>query len=146
MMKEGDIFLREDTGRKIKKASNQMRRSFDQFGLQFDLTGPQMAIIDFINMKKDPVMQQDIETEFNIQRSTTSVVLQRLEKKGFIYRQTLPNDARQKSIHLTEKAQKASINIAVYLNKHQEEIEKRFSKEELATFDKVIAFFMNLEE
>lgn len=145
-MKEGDIFLREDTGRKIKKASNQMRRSFDQFGLQFDLTGPQMAIIDFINMKKDPVMQQDIETEFNIQRSTTSVVLQRLEKKGFIYRQTLPNDARQKSIHLTEKAQKASIDIAVYLNKHQEEIEKRFSKEELATFDKVIAFFMNLEE
>lgn len=137
--------MRDDTGRKIKKASNSMRRSFDQFGIQFDLTGPQMAIIDFISMKQDPVMQQDIENEFNIQRSTTSVVLQRLEKKDFIYRQTIPNDARQKSIHLTEKAQKASIDISIYLNKHQEEIEKRFSKEELETFDKVIAFFMDLE-
>lgn len=42
-----------------------------------------MSIIDFISYGlKEEYFQQDIEKEFNIQRSTTTVLLQRMEKKS----------------------------------------------------------------
>ena len=42
-----------------------------------------MAIIDFItNHANHEVFQRDIEHEFEIQRSTTTVLLQRMEKKA----------------------------------------------------------------
>ena len=36
-------------GRLLKQANNNMMRHFDQFARQYDLTGNQMAIIDFIS-------------------------------------------------------------------------------------------------
>ncbi|MDB6207766.1 hypothetical protein PNO26_05120 [Streptococcus vestibularis] len=53
----------------MKQASNNMIRHFDQFAQQYDLTGNQMAIIDFItNYANHEVFQRDIEHEFDIQR------------------------------------------------------------------------------
>ena len=70
-------------GRLLKQANNNMMRHFDQFARQYDLTGNQMAVIDFItNYADQEVFQRDIEHEFEIQRSTTTVLLQRMEKKG----------------------------------------------------------------
>ena len=60
-------------GRLLKQANNNMMRHFDQFARQYDLTGNQMAIIDFItNHANHEVFQRDIEHEFEIQRSTTT--------------------------------------------------------------------------
>ena len=96
--------MEKNIGRLVKKASNQLGREFDQFAKPFDLTGMQMSIIDFISYGlKEEYFQQDIEKEFNIQRSTTTVLLQRMEKKELIYRQVSQKDARQKSVHLTQK-------------------------------------------
>ena len=73
----------------LKQANNNMLRHLDQFAKQYDLTGNQMAIIDFItNHAKYEVFQRDIEHEFDIQRSITTVLLQRMEKKGLIERFT----------------------------------------------------------
>ena len=70
-------------GRLLKQANNSMMRHFDQFARQYDLTGNQMAVIDFITNHADQeVFQRDIEHEFEIQRSTTTVLLQRMEKKA----------------------------------------------------------------
>ena len=70
-------------GRLLKQANNNMMRHFDQFARQYDLTGNQMAVIDFITNHADQeVFQRDIEYEFEIQRSTTTVLLQRMEKQG----------------------------------------------------------------
>lgn len=73
----------------LKQANNNMLRHLDQFAKQYDLTGNQMAIIDFIiNHTDQEVFQRDIEHEFDIQRSITTVLLQRMEKKGLIERHT----------------------------------------------------------
>ena len=83
----------------LKQANNNMLRHLDQFAKQYDLTGNQMAIIDFItNYANHEVFQRDIEHEFEIQRSTTTVLLQRMEKKGLIERYTSSKDARQKRL------------------------------------------------
>ena len=129
--------MEKNIGRLVKKASNQLGREFDQFAKPFDLTGMQMSIIDFISYGlKEEYFQQDIEKEFNIQRSTTTVLLQRMEKKELIYRQVSQKDARQKSVHLTQKAQDLVAECRSYFQLQEKELEERFSEDEIAIFEK----------
>lgn len=121
--------MEKNIGRLVKKASNQLGREFDQFAKPFDLTGMQMSIIDFLSQGvKEEYFQQDIEKEFNIQRSTTTVLLQRMEKKALIYRQVSQQDARQKSVHLTEKAQGLVEECRSYSETKKKSWKKTFQK------------------
>src|SRR5699024_12572710 len=96
--------MEKNIGRMVKIASNQLSREFDKFAKPYDLTGTQMSIIDFLSHDwKEEYFQQDIEKEFNIQRSTTTVLLQRMEKKGWIYSHFTQKDPCQKSVRLTQK-------------------------------------------
>ena len=115
----------------LKQANNNMLRHLDQFAKQYDLTGNQMAIIDFItNHAKYEVFQRDIEHEFDIQRSITTVLLQRMEKKGLIERFTSLKDARQKAVALTDKAVKIVSSCQAYLRAEEEEFVQQFSAKE----------------
>ncbi|MDU5663845.1 MarR family winged helix-turn-helix transcriptional regulator [Streptococcus vestibularis] len=115
----------------LKQANNNMLRHLDQFAKQYDLTGNQMAIIDFItNHAKYEVFQRDIEHEFDIQRSITTVLLQRMEKKGLIERFTSLKDARQKAVALTDKAVKIVSACQAYLRAEEEEFVQQFSAKE----------------
>ena len=53
--------------------------------------------------KNEPVYQRDIEREFSITRSTVTNILQLMERKGYIERQSVPQDARLKQLVLTEE-------------------------------------------
>ena len=135
--------MEKNIGRLVKKASNQLGREFDQFAKPFDLTGMQMSIIDFISYGlKEEYFQQDIEQEFNIQRSTTTVLLQRMEKKELIYRQVSQKDARQKSVHLTQKAQDLVAECRSYFQLQEKELEERFSEDEIAIFEKILDYYV----
>ena len=115
----------------LKQANNNMLRHLDQFAKQYDLTGNQMTIIDFIiNHTDQEVFQRDIEHEFDIQRSITTVLLQRMEKKGLIERHTSSKDARQKAVVLTDKAVKIASACQSYLRKEEKEFAQQFSAEE----------------
>ena len=125
--------MEKKIGRLVKKACNQLGREFDQFAKPFDLTGMQMSIIDFISYGlKEEYFQQDIEKEFNIQRSTTTVLLQRMEKKELIYRQVSQKDARQKSVHLTQKAQDLVAECRSYFQ----------LQDEIAIFEKILDYYV----
>jgi len=63
-------------------------------------------IVEYLYRNQDhPVFQRDIEREFSITRSTVTNILQLMEKKGYIERQSVPQDARLKMLVLTEKGQ-----------------------------------------
>ena len=133
-------------GRLLKQANNNMIRHFDQFAKQYDLTGNQMAIIDFITNHGDKeIFQRDIEQEFEIQRSTTTVLLQRMEKKGLIERQTSSTDARQKTVKLTEKAVNFASACQDYLRKEEEEFSQQFSAKERRIFRTILEHYKNLK-
>ena len=53
--------------------------------------------------KEEPVYQRDIEREFSITRSTVTNILQLMERKGYIQRLSVPQDARLKQLVLTEE-------------------------------------------
>ena len=51
-----------------------------------------------------PVFQRDVEAAFNLSRSTTTNILQLMEKNGIIRREGVDYDARLKRLVPTEKA------------------------------------------
>lgn len=133
--------MQKNTNTLLKIASNQLSRRFDAFAKEYDMTWVQMSIIDFISRHEDKeIIQRDIEDEFFIQRSTATIALQRMEKKGLILRKPSTKDARQKSVYLTEKAHRIEERIKDYMNHQQQILEKNFSTEELNIVEKFLKF------
>ena len=61
-------------------------------------------IMEYLYRNSDtPVFQRDIEREFSITRSTVTNILQLMERKGYIARRSVEQDARLKQLVLTEK-------------------------------------------
>lgn len=102
-------------GRLIKLAANQLTRDFDDFAKQYGLTSTQMAMIDYLSRTQN-VTQKDIEKEFNIQRSTATMILQRMEKLDLVKRESLKADARQKLVLLLPRAQELEAVIQAYMH------------------------------
>lgn len=126
----------------IKTVSNQMRRKIDMNISKHDkdsVTGMQGMVIGFIyhNSDKD-IFQKDIETEFNIRRSTATGILQLMEKNGFIKRQPVSYDARLKKLILTEKATIAHKKIEIEINNMEKRLAMGLTDEEIKTFFKLV--------
>ena len=92
----------------IRRVDNLIFRKINQFhrenGVE-NVTPMHDWIMSYLYWhKNDPVYQRDIEREFSITRSTVTNILQLMERKGYIERQSVPQDARLKRIVLTQKA------------------------------------------
>ncbi len=91
----------------MHRVNNLIFRKTNQFSRQNhveDVTPMHGWILSYLYKCADhPVYQRDIEREFSITRSTVTNILQLMEKKGYIERQSVPQDARLKQLVLTEK-------------------------------------------
>ena len=130
-------------GKLVRLANNQMSKGMDAYAKQFGLTVMQMSIIDFVGNQPN-CLQRDIEQTFNIQRSTATVALQRMEKTGLITRASAPDDARQKTVALTDKAQALHQTVGAYIAKQQAAMNATFSPTECATFTRMLEYFIDL--
>ena len=86
---------------------NLIFRKINQFARENDVeqaTPMHGWIIGYLYRHRDtPVFQRDIEREFSITRSTVTNILQLMERKGYIERRSVPQDARLKQLVLTEE-------------------------------------------
>ena len=86
-------------GFELKVVNNLIRRNLDvrfaEAGLD-EVSGMQGPILDFVQGKsrEKDVFQRDVEREFNIRRSTATVMLQNLEQKGLIVREPVDHAGR----------------------------------------------------
>ena len=113
-----------------------------------ELTLQQSMLIGFIaqNSEKD-LFQRDIESAFNIRRSSVTNLIQQIEKKGFIKRETVESDARLKKIVLTEKSIKINKIVKEKLKEIEMQMTKNISKEELSILFNIIdKINKNMEE
>lgn len=135
------IKMIHDTGRLLKIAARQLTKNFDKFAQKYDLTATQMSIIDHLGRFNHEVLQRDLEIEFNIKRSTTTLILQRMEKKNLVTRTTAYSDARQKAVRLTEKGKKLVKTVSNYMAYQQNLLEKNFTKSEIQIFEKILKYY-----
>ena len=129
-------------GIEIRALDNQIKRLIDskiQKSAFCRLTGSNGWIIDYIRKKSPkPVYQKDLEAEFNITRSTASKVLNLMEEKGFIVRESVPEDARLKKLVLTPEAIEISKGMEADRDAIERQITKGFSEKELEQFSSYI--------
>ena len=128
----------------IKQATTQIDRERENFANSLGVTGVQMSVIDFLsNHQNNLASQNEIEHEFNIKRSTTTIMLQRMEKRGLIVRVDDPKDKRKKQAQLTESALKIGPKIRQYMKQDNEEVLDNLSMKDVNT---ITAFLRGIKE
>lgn len=130
-------------GFRLKCVNNMIRRKLDaefaQKGMD-EIVGMQGPLIGYIYEKSQiqDVFQRDLEKIFNIRRSTATVMLQTLEQKGFVARESVDYDARLKKIVLTEKAVQQHMIIRKQIDIFHEKLEEGITAEEKKEFFRIL--------
>ena len=122
----------------IRRVDNLIFRKINQFARE---NGVEQAtpmhgwIIEYLYRHRDAaVFQRDIEREFSITRSTVTNILQLMERKGYIERQSVPQDARLKKLVLTEEGARIHEKTLQSLHQTDEFVESLLTPEENAEF------------
>lgn len=105
--------LQKTLGMEIHATSNLLERRMNAFILANGMDGMTPThgkILGFIRMcvvQEREVYQRDIETSFDVARSTVTATLKLMEKKGYICREGVAHDARLKRITMTPMGEQA---------------------------------------
>lgn len=89
------------------------------------------------NMNSE-IYQKDLERHFSIGRSTVTNIIQLMEKKGYISRESVSSDARLKRVILTRKGVESYEKIEAIINVLNEKMLKGITEDELRIFLQVI--------
>ncbi len=73
-----------------------------------ELTSRQLYCIELVNKLHNP-SHTELAEKMNIAKASISVMIERLEKKGLIYKVTADGDRRTSHVHLTEEGEKAAL-------------------------------------
>lgn len=91
----------------------------------------------YANRDKD-IFQKDIEQYFSIGRSTVTNIIQLMEKKGFIVRESVEYDARLKKVILTDKGIQNHESLERLIESLGSSLTEGITEEELSVFHSVI--------
>ena len=131
----------EPINKMVKQASTQVERERDAFASTLGITGVQMSVIDFLaNQPGHTSPQNAIAHEFGIKRSTTTVMVQRMAKRGLVQRINAENDKRQKLVQLMPMAEKLISRIRTYMIDDDQKLRAHFASDELAVVQRVLDF------
>lgn len=126
-----------DISHEIKVLSHLLRREFDSSEAKAYLesvTGSSGGVIGFIANADGDVFQRDIEARFSIRRSTASRMVQELEQKGILRRESVPRDARLKKLVLTERGMNMHRYVTETLNAIDRKLTDGIPEDELTAF------------
>ena len=125
-------------GLHINKLNRLISRKVDAaviHAIDDDITVSQAYVIDFItdNSNRD-IFQKDLEMEFDLKRSSVSLMLNNMEKHDLIKRVPVAEDARLKKIILTEKSVELSKKIAIAIDSVESKLSENMDQDEINTF------------
>ena len=106
-----------------------------------EITNMHGWILGFLYHAEGPVYQKDIETHFDIGRSTVTNILQLMEKKGYLTRTTDEHDARLKRLELTQLGKKVHLDTIAVIDAAHDTMEAGITDEErricFSVFEKI---------
>ena len=141
--KDGSV---EEKGRKIGpeihctdlKLSRNLSAHVRKSGID-EVTMMHGWIIRYLYENQDrDIFQKDIEQQFSVGRSTVTNLIQLMEKKGFVRRESVKQDARLKKVILTEKGIESQEAFEDVVEHIEAELSENIEKEDLHTFYKVL--------
>ena len=120
----------------VRRVNNLISRKVNHYSRENgveDVTAMHGWILAYLYQYQDrEIFQRDIERAFSITRSTVTNILQLMEKKGYIQRQSVPQDARLKRLILTEAGAEAHRQILRSLRQTDDYVSSLLTEEESA--------------
>ena len=98
--------LEKDCGAQINLLSRMLKRRLNVTLQGLGITAIQSRVMFYImdHCLEGPVFQRDVEQVFSLSRSTATGILQQLEEKDLLRRESVPSDARLKNLVPTPRA------------------------------------------
>lgn len=122
----------------IMQAASQISKERAEQAQALGITGIQMSVIDFMANHDYQVSQQAIEQEFDIRRSTTTIMIQRMANHGLVEHIDDPNDKRRKKVRLTPKAIRLIKPIKACIVADDQRVRQHFSDDTLTIVAQVL--------
>ncbi len=119
----------------------QMRRENNNLFADYGITPIQLDSLVYVyvqNKSGKNVCQKGIEKYVNLRPSSTSSLLNTLEKSGFIKRTVAEDDARTKYVTLTEKGESLCVRNKMLVDKCDAVIQCALSEAEQATLKNLL--------
>ena len=141
--------MEKDCGLWIHVLSHKLKKSMDANMQSLGITGVQSRIMHYILVKcaDGPVFQRDVESAFDLSRSTATGILQLMEKNGLILRESVASDARLKSLIPTQRAVHLDKQIGEYLQQTEQRLTQGLTDEQIALFLNIAAHMsLNLDK
>lgn len=138
-------------GFEVRTLSNLISRKINQMTTEEESSCPtpsQIWVLKYLACHQgQDVMQKDLEKQLSIRRSTTSHMLQIMERDGYIQRVPVPEDARLKKIVPTEKGLETHKRMIDRLLRFEALLQSGLDKDELQQFLRTLKKLeQNLEE
>ena len=135
-------------GLDISKIDHIISRKMDAAvisSINDNLTVSQAYVIDFIfnQCNKKEIFQKDLEKEFDLKRSSISLMLNNMEKSDLIKRVPVTEDARLKKIILAEKSIKLNEKISEAIDSIENKLSEDITLEEIEIFQRVLSKIRN---
>lgn len=130
------------TGRLVRMLNHQLKRNQkpEEAVEDDELTPMQRHILNYIlleTLHRD-IYQKNLEEEFQVRKSTVSGILKLIEKNGFIYRESVKEDARLKRILPTKKAEAMRPSILEHIHETEIRMTEGVSEQDLFLCKKVL--------
>ena len=121
-------------GKLLQIAANRFRKLANDNLLLHGITFEQLKILVHIARAGRSVPQAGLQEIFEVRRSSMTAILQNMEKKGLLKRETAPGDARVKTVTLTDKGVLLDRELHSSIQSLDADLVKGFSKEEKECF------------
>lgn len=118
---------------KLGKVMRKVQRYYESNLSPFEITPVQFYVLNAL-WENDGLKFKDLAKSVNMDGSTLTGILDRMERGGFVERRNDPEDRRSLLIFLTEKAKSIGPVVISLAEKLDREIKGQFSKEEFETF------------
>lgn len=127
-MKKGK--LEETLGYALAKSQRKFYHHLRRELVQYNLTPPQFGVLVLL-WEQDGLSQVEVGNILEVDRTTLTGIIDRLEKSGLVARKPDPDDRRSKLVYLTQAGREYEELVIPVAEKINHSFSEKFSPQEL---------------
>ena len=133
--------MEKDCGAQINLLSRMLKRRLNVTLQGLGITAIQSRVMFYImdHCLEGPVFQRDVEQVCSLSRSTATGILQQLEEKDLLRRESVPSDARLKNLVPTPRAAELDAAVRACLRQTEVLLTRGLSEGQVQLFKETLA-------
>ncbi len=133
--------MEKDCGAQINLLSRMLKRRLNVTLQGLGITAIQSRVMFYImdHCLEGPVFQRDVEQVFSLSRSTATGILQQLEEKDLLRRESVPSDARLKNLVPTPRAAELDAEVRACPRQTEMPLTRGLSEGQVQLFKETLA-------